>query len=556
MKKIILGALAALLAPIAIAQNVTLDKSQKNAVLKVDGKPFFMLSGELHNSTCSDPAYLEKVWPKLKSLNMNTVIATESWEIVEPQEGKFDFSRIDAVIEGARKNDMKVVLIWFGTFKNPFMTYAPSWVKANDKRFPHARSNDGSVCDIPSLFDNKIIEADLKAYTTLLKHIKEVDTEHNIIGIQIGNEPGLKTGTRDCSAPANKAWKSAVPQALIDYMVANKGTMQPDIEAAWKNNGYKTKGNWEEVFGKSITENDGSNPILNLTEHLFTAYSFANYIQIFSTEGKKILPVPTYINATGSVNSRGRSLGQGCSIPDFFDVYMAIAPSVDALTPNSYAKKFDEVCETFAYKNNPIMIPESGSQPGRPFYCIGEWDALGFSPFGIDDLDSSLPAGSLLSQAYETLANMSDLIAANLNSDKMRGVFLYEGKPKSEIEIGQYKLTVTNGARNEIGFAMAAALGGEGGFGGQKQEVKPFEAGALIIQTGEDEFIIAGAGPVSVSLSRTDAKTQFCDYDYIYEGSFNSKGEFVRGRLLNGDEQNVFIPADKIGVIQVKMYHF
>jgi hypothetical protein len=559
MKKIILFLLSILSVSTMFAQNVVLDKSKEHAVLKVDNKPFLMLSGELHNSTCSDIKYLNGVWDKLVSMNMNSVIATESWELMEPEEGKYDFSRIDAVIKGAKEHNLKVALIWFATFKNPFMTYSPSWVKANNKRFPHAQNAEGKILELPSLFDNKVIEADLKAYKALLQHIKDTDTSHTIIGIQIGNEPGLNSPTRDCSPAANKAWKADVPQQIIDYMVKNKGTMQPDIENAWKTNGYKKKGNWEEVFGKSITEDDGTHPILHLTEHLFTAYSFANYFQILSSEGKKILNVPTFINATGSVNSRGRSMGNGCSIPDFFDIYMAVAPSLDALTPNSYGKNFDAICEAFAYKNNPIFIPECTMSAVRPFYVFGEWDGLCHSPFAIDDHDANTPEGKKLSEAYSLLSNMSSLITANLNSDKMRGAYIYEGKPEEVIEMGDYKLTITNETRNEIGEAMILALAGKEAYEAmknRKKEIKPFESACLIIQTGKDEFYIAGGG-VNVSFQMKDnIKAQFCDYDYIYEGTFNKDGQFERGRLLNGDEQNVFIPEGKIGVLQVKMYHF
>ena len=154
---------------------------------------------------------------------------------------------------------------------------------------------------------------------------------------------------------------------------------------------------------------------------------------------------------------------------------------------------------------------------------------------------------------------MSSLITANLNSDKMRGAYIYEGKPEEVIEMGDYKLTITNETRNEIGEAMILALAGKEAYEAmknRKKEIKPFESACLIIQTGKDEFYIAGGG-VNVSFQMKDnIKAQFCDYDYIYEGTFNKDGQFERGRLLNGDEQNVFIPEGKIGVLQVKMYHF
>ena len=531
------------------AQTVSLDRSGKNAVLKVDGHPFFMRAGELHNSTCSDIGYLDGKWDDLVGMNLNTVIATASWELVEPMEGQFDFSHVDAIIHGAEQHNMKVVLIWFATFKNPFMTYAPSWVKGDNRRFPHAIAPDGRTLELPSLYDDNIIEADKKAYLALLRHLKETDAKRTIIALQIGNEPGLNSPTRDSSEPANRAWKADIPACIIDYLVKNRQTLQPDIKAAWEKNGCKRKGNWEEVFGKSLTANDGTNPILYLTEHLFTAYGSARYLEALSSA-----------NATGSVNSRGRSMGNGCSIPDFFDIYMAVAPSLDMLTPNSYGQNFDEICKAFAYNSNPLLIPECTMSAVRPFYLIGEWNGLGYSPFGIDDHHAGTPAGKMLADTYSLIGKMKKMISANLNSNCMRGVFIYTDKPVQEIEMGDYIITFKHETTDEIGETMLRILGGEKAyetFLKQKEEVKPFEAAALIIQTGKNEFYIAGGGGINATFRMKENKqAHFCDFDYIYEGSINEEGNFIKGRLLNGDEQAAFIRENQIGILKVKLYHF
>src|SRR3989304_6523816 len=82
------------------------------------GEPFLMLSGELHNSTCGGFEFMRPVWKKLSQKNLNTVIATVSWELVEPEQGKFNFALVDGMIAGARDADIKLVLIWFGSWKN------------------------------------------------------------------------------------------------------------------------------------------------------------------------------------------------------------------------------------------------------------------------------------------------------------------------------------------------------------------------------------------------------------------------------------------------------
>lgn len=556
-----------------LAQPSMIDRSGKNAILKVDGKPYFMMCGELHNSTSSSIKYLEGVWDGLKALNLNSVIASASWELVEPHEGVFDFSLVDAIIKGARDNNLKVCLIWFGTFKNPFMSYAPEWVKTDPKRFPRAVDENGSDLEHPTLFDEAIINADKKAYTALLKHIRETDSDGVVIMMQIGNEPGLSTTSRDFSKAAQKAWKAQVPKKIINYMTAHKGTMQPDIERAWEENGYKIKGDWETVFGKSITKDDGSGRILRLTEHLFTAYAYANYLEELSSAGKAVYDLPVCTNATGSVHSRGRSLGNGCAIPDFFDIYMSTAPSLDILTPNSYSQQLDKICEAFSYNRNPIMVPESGLSGIRPLYLLGEWDAMCFSPFGIDhDAVSRSETENLkYRQANSIIHNMWGLISANLNSDRMRGVYIYQGSPSQTIEIGDYQFTFNRRRSFNIGAIMAPVVsdapraaspaaesaGGPGPAAGDQKAppLEQFTSGALILQVSDNEFYIVGSGLNADIRPRKGIKYRYCDYASIYEGSFE-KDQFIPGRLLNGDEQNAYLSEDSIGVIKVKMYYY
>jgi hypothetical protein len=104
--------------------------------MMVDGKPFLMLAGELHNSSASSIEYMKPVWTKLSDLRLNTVIGTVSWELLEPQEGKLDFTLADAQIREARQRNLRLVLIWFATWKNGNSSYAPLWVKADPHRFP------------------------------------------------------------------------------------------------------------------------------------------------------------------------------------------------------------------------------------------------------------------------------------------------------------------------------------------------------------------------------------------------------------------------------------
>ena len=55
-----------------------------SASFLVDGKEFFMLSGEVHNSVPSDMNYMEEyVWSQIKELPMNSLLVPIHWEQIE-----------------------------------------------------------------------------------------------------------------------------------------------------------------------------------------------------------------------------------------------------------------------------------------------------------------------------------------------------------------------------------------------------------------------------------------------------------------------------------------
>src|SRR5205085_10628018 len=118
--------------------------------LFVDGRPFLILGGELGNSTAASADPMKSIWPRLRALNLNTVLAPVYWELMEPEEGKLDFSLVDQLIDGAREHDMRLVLLWFGAWKNSMSCYAPAWVKLDQKRFPRAKMSDGRGVEILS----------------------------------------------------------------------------------------------------------------------------------------------------------------------------------------------------------------------------------------------------------------------------------------------------------------------------------------------------------------------------------------------------------------------
>lgn len=169
-----------------------LSKQGEATQLIVDGKPYLVLAGELHNSSSSSREYMKDIWPKLEASGMNTVLAAVEWSLVEPVEGKFDFAVVDNLIEDAHAHHLKLVLLWFGAWKNGQTHYPPEWVKKDYTRFPRVKTESGKSLEILSTLGKESLQADARAFAAVMKHVKEVDSsERTVIMIQVQNEVGV-----------------------------------------------------------------------------------------------------------------------------------------------------------------------------------------------------------------------------------------------------------------------------------------------------------------------------------------------------------------------------
>ncbi|MGB8600575.1 MAG: beta-galactosidase, partial [Rhizomicrobium sp.] len=221
--------------------------------LVVDGAPFLILGGELENSTASDRTFLGRYWNKLAGMGLNTVIAPVSWELIEPREGTFDFSSVDFLLADARQHHMRLVLLWFGSWKNSMSSYAPDWVKRDQIRFARSHDAMGAPQEILSPTSANVLAADSAAFRALMVHLKTVDAkQHSVVMVQVENEVGMLPDARDHSADADAAFAAPVPKALTDYLTAHLGSLAPALKAAWQTHGSNVGASWTETFGAGI----------------------------------------------------------------------------------------------------------------------------------------------------------------------------------------------------------------------------------------------------------------------------------------------------------------
>lgn len=530
-----------LIAPPAAADVPTLRRQGSAQQLIVNGEPMLVIGGELGNSSASSAAYMAPIWPKLKAMHLNTVLAPVSWELIEPDEGRFDFTSVDQLIRDARAHDLKIVVLWFGAWKNSMSTYVPAWVKRDQQRFPRAQTPNGQGVDILSAFAPATLQADQKAFAALMRHIRQVDDAQNtVVMMQVENEIGMLPVARDYGPLAQAAWQQPVPSELVAYLQANKADLVPEMQRMWVERGARAQGSWEELFGAG-----------DAGAEAFTAWHYARFANELTRAGKAEYAMPMYVNV--ALNRPGRAPGEypsGGPLPHLLDIWKAGGPDIDFIAPDIYFASFVDIVNRYKRPDNLLFVPEAHNAdnpvvPANAFYAFGEKDALGFGPFSIESIVDS-PGG--LASAYSVLGQLSPHILAAQGQGRMGGFkprqlyddsLVYEPQEKA---IGDYRF--------KVAFAdiqrptMTADTAGYGG---------------IIIQTGPEDYLIAGQG-ITVTFTPVGEGAPIAGIDQAWEGRFDSAGKWVPGRLLNGDQthqgRNIRLAPGEWRIQKVRLYRY
>lgn len=499
----------------------------------VDDKPFIMLGGEIHNSSSSSLEYMEAhVWDAVSKLNCNTVIAPVYWELLEPEEGVFDFTLLDGLIAQARKRQMKLVLLWFGTWKNSFSIYVPEWVKTDVKRFFRMETQDGKKTQRISCFCKEAMAADTKAFTAFMGRIRELDSDmHTVLMVQVQNEVGAYGHDRDYSPVAEKCFSKDVPEALMKELIRRKEGLRKEIMSSWKAAGMRESGTWPEVFG-------------DVAEEAFSSWFIARYIENMASSGKAEYALPMFVNAW-LVQYEGQQAGQypsGGPVSKMIDIWQIAAPTICLTAPDIYLDNFAEICADYTTDSNPLLIPEARhdeTAAANVFYAVGRHHALCFAPFGIESMaknakveiagnsvaDASLDIrssdnGGMLAQSYSLLQSMASLISDCYGSDNMTGILQSPGVKKEHISLGGYNLMIEYQSIFKKGNVPGAGL---------------------LIRVNEGEYFIAGHGFTVTPVSRIGKKNNIVETVFLEEGYFQN-GNWRVYRRLNGDECHCILP--------------
>jgi hypothetical protein len=479
--------------------------------LFVDGAPFLMLGAQINNSSAW-PAMLPKVWPAIESLQANTVEMPVYWEQFEPEPGRFDASVVDTLIAQARQHRVRLVLLWFGTWKNGSGHYQPEWMKRSPQRFPRMLDEHGRAVDSPSPFADEALAADCRAFAALMAHLKSVDEERTVLMVQVENEPGTWGHVRDWSPAAQKRFEAPVP---------------PDLLTTLRKDGVPSGASWRDAFGDDADE-------------LFHAWSVASYVGRVAAAGKAVYPLPLYANAAlrdPLDPGRPPKYESGGPTDNVIGLWKIAAPALDLVAPDIYmsdSARYLKVLELYDRPDNALFVPETGHGPvfARYFFAALGHGAIGFAPFGIDYTGygaAPLGASRLTEEGlapfalnYRLAGPMQRELAALAFAGKIVGAVEESGRPTQTERVGAWDVTLSYG------------LGHFGPGDHPPGNAEPMGR-ALIAEIGPDQYWVAGFFCRVDFRIHDEAFGKQRQYLRVEEGTFDG-GSFRVARIWNGDQ--------------------
>lgn len=513
-------------------------------------EPFIMVAGEVHNSNSSTSEAMKRVWEKADALCLNTLLLPVSWEMIEPEEGVFQFDIVDELITQAREHKKHIVFLWFGAWKNAQCYYAPSWVKTDLKRFKRAEVEKGkkktnlanfhgmSYTTLSYMCEETCM-ADAAAFSQLMAHIRKIDEkEKTVLMVQVENETGLQGVAREQSDEADRVFADQVPETLIQYLKEHTEEMAEDVRKIVQS--APSEGSWKDVFA-------------DVAEEMFSAYHIASYVERVASAGKAVYSIPMAVNCWLDKGQKPGEYPSGGPVARMMEVWKYCAPHIDVIAPDIYVQNFCEVCDMYTKMENPLMIPETaahGHAGPRLVYTIGHYHALCFAPFGFEDLGEPIGDVSaylfgvdvndplmLTPQSVEeyawyakTIQDMMPLLTKNYGTSNLQAV-IGEREQELTMHFDQYGFRIITNhpfITRKDGVCLA------------------------LRETDDTFYLIANACmivPFSENLNMPN--TDILDLE---EGYFEN-GQWKVACRLNGDEVATF-RLDKPTLLKIRLFHY
>ncbi len=531
------------------------------SLVRVNGKPYFMIGGQTHNSSTTTRETMNQSWQAIEKLGMNTIAAPVYWMQVEPEEGQFCFDQIDWIIDGARQRGLHAVILWFGTWKNGTSHYVPQWVKRDKRRFLWSQSLSGALTRILSPLGEETLAADIRAFEKVMAYIRDKNEDGIVLAVQVENEPGSVGTPRDYSETGNAAFAQNVPQVVVDWL-----KVVPDcyLKLAWQKQGAKEEGNWEALFGVDGTE-------------VFSAYYVSRYVNAVAHAGRQVYDIPMYVNVwLGEMYNRvaGIDFPSGGATCHMIDLWKMMTPDIDLIAPDIYLqdyRTYDAVCSVYARNDNPLYIPESPASTMNAlnvFTEIAERNLTGIHIFGVDSLfDAKGEIGlshAEFAHAVKILSAARPLLERYVSTGKIYAVAQYEGCSTINFDFGDYLGRAACYSASGSAFAEPAGFMDTFHMAPEDYAVR---AKGLIFDAGDGVFYIVGEG-FRLTFTRKDNIDQMAasvrastflngrhgEYLSVEEGTIAEDGRFVSRRERCGDETDNGIWTHwDVGVIRVVM---
>ena len=540
----------------------------KQTQFTVKGQPFFSLGGQTHNSSSYFPDDMDISFQSVRGLGGNTVSTPLPWDRFEPVEGQFDDAYVKALIDQARRHQMRLILLWFATWKNGTMEYTPRWVNQDPARFARTLQPDGTPTAVLSCHCDTNRIADQTAFCRLMEILRDYDgEEQTVIAVQIENEPGiLGPVRRDFGPDGARDFAADVPQALLDYAAEHP---QSRLAAFWQAAGKHPGGNWTTVFGRYGAE-------------ACSAWHTARYIDQIAAAGRAVHDVFLYANVwlDGASEGDAWDLGGleypcGGAVSKSLDVWYAACHSLDAIAPDIYAPDPQRHLENQTIYANPeqgwpLFVPEShaaGLNATLMFHAIGRLGAIGYHIFGsescLDEQGELRESARPMQRSFAMINAAMPLILKHRSDGRMQAILQRAGSANRHLACGGWKCAAyfQGGGEpwNAMDFRHHQAIESERV---PVTDIRSESGRALLFQVDDNEFYLVGHrvrlqfhrpepddGSIPAIWLNAGMQANSTETLYVEEGEFVD-GRFVVRRIRSGDEarHGVWAQAD-CGVI-------